>query len=340
MVSTIDGSDSTEAALLVEALDRLLHQHCAPDVVAAIETGAPASAAALWQAVQGAGFTDLMLPEADGGAGLRGTAVFEVLRLIGRHTVPLPLGQTIVARALLPQALWPGGPVALATALRTGADGGLVCPHVPQGRWAQWVLAVEGADAWWLDCAHAQASAAQVPRDLTATLRWAPGHGGQRLAGAGPAVAAAAAAVQAALLAGAMAAALDLTLAHCAQRRQFGRALGEFQAVQQQVSVMAEQVVAASLAAEAAWAGDHATPGWLGAALAKARASEAALAVASTAHALHGASGIAEAGGLARFSRALHAGRLAHGAEDVWHRAIGQALLASGQTLVDFLRVA
>jgi alkylation response protein AidB-like acyl-CoA dehydrogenase len=143
-------------------------------------------------------------------------------------------------------------------------------------------------------------------------------------------------------LAGAIGRVFDMTLEHCKVREQFGRPLGQFQAVQHQMAVMAEMVAAASIAAEAAWAAQAnraptpdsqptegaglAPAGWA-AALAKARTSEAAAEVAALAHALHGAIGITAAYDLQLHTRRLHEWRMAHGSEDHWHRVLGQLVL-------------
>ena len=149
-----------------------------------------------------------------------------------------------------------------------------------------------------------------------------------------------AAAVFAALLAGAMTRVFEMTLQYCNERSQFGKALGKFQAVQHQLSVMAEQVAAASIAAEAAFQTPGRSPRLLAAAIAKGRASEAAAGVANAAHALHGAIGVTEEYDLQLFTRRLHEWRLAHGAEGHWHRIVGSLALDSGATLAEFVRTA
>jgi alkylation response protein AidB-like acyl-CoA dehydrogenase len=97
------------------------------------------------------------------------------------------------------------------------------------------------------------------------------------------------AALMAALMAGAMGRVLEMTIAHVTTRRQFGRPLAGFQAVQQQLAVMAEEVAAATLAAHIGLAGPGFAPER--SAAAKLRANEAAELVAASAHQLHGAIG-------------------------------------------------
>lgn len=83
---------------IADSLDRLLADVSTPAVVRTIERGA--SPAPLWQALESSGYLDAMVPEDRGGAGLSLADAFELFVLEGRHAVPLPLAQTIAARAL------------------------------------------------------------------------------------------------------------------------------------------------------------------------------------------------------------------------------------------------
>ncbi|CPL54453.1 acyl-CoA dehydrogenase [Bordetella pertussis] len=76
----------------------------------------------------------------------------------------------------------------------------------------------------------------------------------------------------------------------------------------------------------------------LPAAIAKARASEAAALAANTAHAVHGAIGVTEEYDLQLYTRRLHGWRLAHGSEAYWHQVVGAALMGSGDGAVQFVR--
>ncbi|HSV46246.1 MAG TPA: acyl-CoA dehydrogenase family protein, partial [Ramlibacter sp.] len=116
-------------------------------------------------------------------------------------------------------------------------------------------------------------------------------------------------------------------------------AIGKFQAIQHQLSVMAEHVAAARMAAEAGFASDSSRPTVSACAVAKARASEAAQQVASIAHAVHGAIGVTEEYDLQLYTRRLHDWRAAHGSEAHWHRLLGRLFVDSAAPLaVDFIR--
>lgn len=323
--------------MFAEAIEDILKNQCTPAAVRAIEAGG--SVAALWDAVADAGFLELLAAEADGGADLSLAELFPILSCLGRYTVPVPLAQTIVARALLDAQLpVPAGMITLAATFRREADGTVSCPLTPFGMLADFVLASDCDTLLLLPCAAAQRQGTGVQHHLTATLTWpdagsaicAP-RGGKMLAAFG-------AALHAALLSGAMNRVFDMTLQYCNDRVQFGKSLGKFQAVQHQLSVMAEHTAAASIAAEAAFQGADKTPSLLASAMAKSRTSEAAVLVAATAHALHGAIGVTEEYDLQLLTRRLHEWRMAHGSEAYWNTLVGQHVLASDLSLSDFVR--
>ena len=322
--------------MFAEAIEDILKDQCTPAVVRAIEAGG--SPHALWQAFEASGFLELLAPEADGGAGLGLPDLFPILSSFGRYTVPVPVAQTIVARALLAPHALPVGMVTLATALRREADGSLCCPLTPYGMLADHVLASEGDVLWLLPVALATRQPTGIQGNLSATLTWADEHSATRVQGAGESLPAFAAALHAALLSGAMTRVFEMTLQYCNDRVQFGKSLGKFQAVQHQLSVMAEHTVCASIAAEAAFRTTTSVPSLLAAAMAKSRTSEASVLVASTAHALHGAIGVTEEYDLQLLTRRLHEWRMAHGSEAWWNLVVGQSVLASDLPLVDFVR--
>jgi len=145
--------------------------------------------------------------------------------------------------------------------------------------------------------------------------------------------------VTAAQIVGAIERTLELTLAFANQRVQFGRPIGKFQVIQQQLAVMAEQAAAARTAAQIGCHSDGFLVDPLRAAVAKSRTSEAAAIVGPMAHAIHGAIGITAELDLQLFTRRLHQWRAEYGSELAWNRVLGRALIASGSPLsLDFMR--
>ncbi|MEO5670251.1 MAG: acyl-CoA dehydrogenase family protein [Ramlibacter sp.] len=325
--------------MFAAAIESILIQQCTPAVVRAIEAGA--SPQPLAAALEDAGFYELLTPEDVGGGGANWREFFEVVLLCGTHAVPLPLAQTLAARSLVtqPQAL-PPGLLTIAPLAYRSEDGCIEAPHVPFARTASHVLAVQGDTLAVFGTADASELATGIHGSLAATLRWGEGAG-RPIA---PAISAdrffaLAALLHAALLAGAMKRAFDLTMAYANERMQFGKPIGKFQAIQHQLSVMAEHVAAGRMAAEAAFAVGEGLPTLAACAAAKARTSEAAQLVSSIAHAVHGAIGITEEYDLQLFTRRLHEWRMAHGSEAYWHRRLGQLFVESPEPLAtDFVR--
>ncbi len=325
--------------MFVEAIEAILQDQFTPAAIRAIEGGDDASPA--WQALADAGFLELLASEEAGGAGLGLSGLFPILTTIGRHAAPVPLAQGIAARALLARAgaSVPAGMITIAQSCGREPDGTLVCAYTPFGAIADYVLAGSPEGVFLLDCRHAQWDATGVRGSQCATLRWPAGHAVAPLPGVtSEEVQAWGAALHAALIAGAAARVGEMTLQFCQDRSQFGKAIGKYQVIQHQLSVMAEDIAAATTAAEIAFTGEGTQPLRLTAAVAKARSSEAAQRIAATAHGLHGAIGVTEEYDLQLFTRRLHEWRTAHGSEACWAPVVGEALLSEPVPAVAFAR--
>lgn len=146
--------------------------------------------------------------------------------------------------------------------------------------------------------------------------------------------------VSAAAIAGAGDRLLIMCVDYTNQRVQFGKPIARQQAVQQQLAVMAEQVVLARIAAQIGCSGEL-IPTLFNAATAKQVASAAAVQISAIAHAVHGAIGISEAYDLQLYTRRLHEWRAAYGSERYWAAQLGvQRLCAPAMLTVDYIRTA
>jgi alkylation response protein AidB-like acyl-CoA dehydrogenase len=131
---------------------------------------------------------------------------------------------------------------------------------------------------------------------------------------------------------------LAMSLEYASTREQFGRPIGKFQAIQQQLAVMAEQVMLTRIIAQSGCARGLEPP-VAAAAVAKSVASSAAPVIAAIAHAIHGAIGITAEFPLHRLTARLHALRWAHGSESYWNRQIGRIRIEAETTnSLDFIR--
>lgn len=319
-----------------DAAERLFAQTCTADVIRRAEQGQrPAEA---WQACEEAGFGNALVPQENGGAGLDLAEALPIVLAAGRHLCPYPVAHTLLARAWLCRAQrpQPTGSIALAPQGLALREGRLHGTNVPWVRTADYVLAEAGGQTWLLPTQAACIHPNGVHGNLAAEASWALADAESVENGAPLDVLAAAA--YAGLIAGALERVLAMTLDYANQRSQFGKPIGRFQAVQQQISVMAEQVWAARMAAQLAFQGGEGQPAPLLAATGKARASQAAPLVADIAHAVHGAIGITEEYDLQLYTRRLREWRLAGGSEAHWHERIGAHALSSGSDALSYLR--
>lgn len=306
-----------DLAELIDPFARLIEDACTPAAIRAVEEGG--DIAAMWQAFCDSGFLDALVPEDAGGAGLSLIDVAPLIALLGRHAVPLPVGDTMIARGLLALAgvETPAGPIAIATG-KGPVPYAVTASHILSGTPGAPVLTVakvEPAGAHHDDGGYVAGLDGQALRPAAAVLR-------------------------ALLIAGAAERVMEMTVAYANERTQFGKAIGKQQAVQQQLSVLAEQAVAARIAA-AIGARSGLDPRPADAAIAKHGASVAAVQVAAIAHAVHGAIGISEEHDLQLLTRRLHGWRLADGSEGYWAGVLG-ALRAEAPVVpvADFIRAA
>jgi alkylation response protein AidB-like acyl-CoA dehydrogenase len=294
---------------------RLLENHCTPAVVRAIESGG--STQALWAELHDSGYLDALLPESAGGAELSLAQVGPLLQALGGFAVPLPVAETMAARALLARSgiESPAGAIVLATQAGKAA--------VPFAKVAHHALIDTGSQLRLVDLAAPrdagshQALAADIPADLPGVTLARPERGLLPLL----------AVIRACAIAGAGDRLLNMTVAYANERVQFGKPIGRQQAVQQQLAVMAEHVIACRIAAQIGSASGL-DPSLFAAATAKQVTSAAAAVIANIAHAVHGAIAISAQCNVQLYSRRLHEWRLTDGSQVYWARVLGSARLA------------
>jgi alkylation response protein AidB-like acyl-CoA dehydrogenase len=289
----LDFDDGQQA--LADAIARLCRDHCDDDAVRAAAGAFPET---LWRELAALGVLEIGAPEGEGGA-LELAAAMESL---GRAVFPGPLVATAFAVRVLPEA----------ERRRVAAGEGVACvaepPELPFAPVASVFVEVDAAEGRaWL----AEPDGATRAVETLGGEPWARGAlaRGVELSGAGGALAAADVA-RAAYLAAAGRRLVDDAAEHARTRRQFGRAIGDFQAV---AHPLAGSVVALEgarvLARSAAFrldrldAGDEAAAAW--AAVARRSATRAAVDAIHVAHQAFGAVGITLEGPAFHVSRRI-----------------------------------
>ena len=335
--------------ILSDVVTRLFTDRVTKDVIESAETGAWPDA--LWQAVEENGLTWPLVPESKGGAGGTWGDAFVVARAAGRHAVPLPIVETIVASWLLSASGLdvPSGPLTLAPVHReerlrltragSGWRLGGVAARVPWGRVAGHVVIVTEAEGRAM-VGLASRSAAQVktdqnlarePRDTLAfdaapVVAAAP-------AGRGVPVHAVwlyGALVRSAQIAGGLDYLLRQASQYATERRQFGKPIGSFQVIQQNLAVLAGHTAAAGTAAAHAFRAADRGDAAFEIAVAKVRVGEAAGVGASIAHQVHGAIGFTYEHALQFVTRRLWSWRAEFGGEGEWSAELGRSVAERG----------
>jgi len=327
---------------LLDTFDRLLGETCSPKHIRQIEKHEDHMA--IWSAIESSGFLDILVGESAGGAGLGWQDAWGVLFAAGRHAVPYPIAQTMFARACLAHCEHetPDGPIALASSVSHSADGVLTARLVQGALLASHVLLQDHDTAYLLPVAQAEQEAVGGQGSFDAHLTW---HGAvvtESVIGtwARGAVAHGLALGLAVLMAGVSDRVLEMTLGYANDRVQFGKPIGRLQAVQQQVTEMAERVYGIRMATQLGCqsASNYA---WLplanAAALAKSQASSAAVRIANVAHAVHGAIGVTHEYDLQIYTRRLYEWNRAGGGAKYWSARLGRAALDDNY-LLDFVR--
>ena len=334
-----------------DSAERLFGEVCTPAVIRQIEGGT--DTANLWSELSSVGFTDALLPESANGAALTLTEVWPMLFSMGRHALPLPYAHTLLARAWLQQAHattcaqvsvlaqgLPEGTITFAP-FRVAADGvGVQAAGVNFGLTANWVLVQSEASVWLLPASKAQRTPSGGHGSLDADLSWSADVAKASLLGQfqQPQFRELMALSLAVLIAGAADRVFEMTLGWANQREQFGKPIGRFQALQQQISEVAEQVFGARMAAEMACRSTTWQPAPALVALAKAQTSQAVARVVAVAHAVHGAIGVTKEFDLQLYTRRLNEGARAGGGAGYWSGVLGQQVLQANSSALDFVR--
>jgi acyl-CoA dehydrogenase len=289
----------------------------------------------LWAAVAENGFPALLVSEEAGGFGGDWTDAVAVLRLEGYHALPAPLAEAMIAARVTAHAgLSPTDGLCSVAALGNGQlDGGRftgTLRSVPWGRAADWVVTVVKDRLVRLPKAAAKAvvsaeDPAGDPRDRL-VFENAPAEE----ADAELDLFAVGALARAAMIAGALDAALARSVAYVNERAQFGRPIGKFQAVQQGLAVFAEEAAAVNCAVQAAARATDAGDAGFEIAAAKLRANMAAAIGVATAHQVHGAIGFTQEYDLHRSTRRLIGWASEFGSERHWADWLGGRIADAG----------
>jgi acyl-CoA dehydrogenase len=344
-----------ETRMLLESMTRLFEDKSTKQVSDRAETGE--FAADLWRAVAETGVPLAALPEAAGGADAEWSDLYAVLRLAGRFSAPIPLAETMLAGWVAAGAgLEPSdgamtvGPVRSSDRLALERDGNGwrlsgVASRLPYAAHvSKTVVIADGPDGEMgivLDgtgeaSVAAGKNIANEARDtLTFTnMRLSSDAVGPLRAGVSRAgLYRRGALARAVMMSGALERSMDLAVTYAQERVQFGRPISKFQAVQQNLAVLAGQtaaaVAAANLGIEALGKVNPEREEFL-IAIAKTRVGEAATLACEIAHQVHGAIGFTKEYALQLSTRRLWSWREEFGPDPEWAAKVGAYACANG----------
>jgi acyl-CoA dehydrogenase len=328
--------------ILADSVNRLLTTHATRSTIQGAEEGA--WPVVLWDELVDNGLTRILVPEALEGAGASWADAFVVLKAAGEHAAPVPLAETILAGFILGRAglAMPDGVVTVMEGDFLLSEGRLSgkAVRVPWGRKASHGVALVksgwGVEAVLapLDYARIEESenVAREPRDTLTFERVVVETGWVELPG--DALRLLGALVRASQMAGALDAITAQSVQYANERTQFGKPIGKFQAIQQQLALLSTQAAAANVAAahacsklDASLDGDYAA---FEIACAKVRADDASSIATSIAHQVHGAIGFTYEHGLHFATRRLWSWRAEFGSGAEWADRLGRETIARG----------
>lgn len=305
----------------------------------------------LWAQVDALGLPLLLVPESAGGSGGGWRDAAVVAGAMGRHAIALPLVETMLAANLLATTGMerPHGALSLATR----ANGSLSSTvqglrfsgelaGVPWGSQVEGILVlVESEDHHHLVLLRPRDASevlngmnpASEPRDR---LRFdhAPAICAEAYGLSPRQLIEDCVLLRLGQIVGALEASLSRSVGYARNRKQFGKAIGQFQSVQQALAVMGAEVAAVDCAVAAAFraADSVAEIGDAGfeIACARLRANQAIELCVATAHQVHGAIGFTHEYQLRRFTQRLVGWRSEYGNDREWAAWLGTRIASRG----------
>lgn len=335
--------------LIIQTATQVFEDHCTTETLRLAEGGVwPAE---LWAVLEQTGLPLASLPETVGGSGGSLSDALAVLRIAGQFAVPLPLAETYLASWILAASgvALPSGPLTVAF---TRGD---TAAFQFRRRASTWKMTGIASRVSWARHAR-QLVALGQSEDGPCLALLAPGRGtispDQNLAGeprdtisfadvevtevvplavTPDWIWSRAALTRSVLMVGALEGMLQRTVRYASERVQFGRPISRFQAIQQQLALLAGEVAASRTSVEAAaLIAEQEDEATAAIAIAKIRVGEAAGQAAAIAHQVHGAMGYTYEYPLHFLTKRLWTWRDESGSESEWARWLGQHIAAQG----------
>lgn len=337
--------------MMIETANRLLKDICSKELIMEAEKGIWPTQ--LWDSLAETGMALIGIPEEAGGVGGDFGDALSLLKVAGKYATPIPIAETLIGNWLLGTSGLEveGEPITVGPVNKQDniifsrmGEGWVVNGKVQYIPWARSVdkMALFGktedgnnivAAINLEDCAmEKNESLAGEPRDEVilhnvfiseAKVKENPPVSEADFWNIGTLT-------RVALMTGALEKAMELTVEYANERLQFGRAIGKFQAVKQQIAVMAGEIVASGAACEVAISAFENGNLTNEAGMAKIQVGEAATKVTKIAHQIIGAMGFTNEHALHLSTRRLWSWREEYGTESEWSKRIGAEIISNG----------
>ncbi|GEN35444.1 MULTISPECIES: acyl-CoA dehydrogenase family protein [Aneurinibacillus] len=335
--------------MILNTATKIMEDLCTKDVIHAAEQGAWAGD--LWNTLAEVGMTTIGIPEESGGAGGSLEDAMAVLRIAGRFSAPIPLAETLMANRLLSLSGLPVStdPLTVVPVVQNemifakkSSKGWVITGKAGQVPWAEkakGIVVVANTDEQPIiafvdsnSCTIKPGiNLANEPRNevvfqdvfvenqLVATVPFST----QTIYNLG-------ALTRVVLMTGSLERILELSVHYSKERSQFGKPIGRFQAIQQQLAVLAGEVSAASIVTDFAvyaFESEYAKEEIM---IAKIRVGNAVSTAVPIAHQVHGAIGFTDEYPLHHSTRRLWSWRDEFGTESEWANDLGEMIIENG----------
>ncbi|RFU62813.1 acyl-CoA dehydrogenase [Peribacillus saganii] len=337
-------------SMLADTINKVMKDQCTKELIAKAEKGVfPIS---LWKTLEELGVMGIGIDEENGGAGGDLGDLMALLKIAGYYAAPIPLAEHILSNWLLSSCGLPIdseictlGPVNQANEIHfTEISGGWIvsgkASYVPWGRDAKSITVFGKSDENHLMAAKIQLDLCSInphenlagePRDEvimnnihlkkeSAAYLEADKLNELYITGLLSRVM---------LMTGALEKTLDLTVAYSKERTQFGRPISKFQAIQQQLAIIAGEITAAMVIADFVMSNIDDKLNFEEAAMAKIQLGDAAGLVSRIAHQVHAAMGFTDEHPLHLSTRRLWSWRDEFGTESELAKKLGEYILVN-----------
>lgn len=331
------------ATLLADQLERLLDAYASHNLSLLPEPEAFPDA--LWHTLSELGLPLSMVAESRGGAGLNWEQIEPILRISGRCPAPLPITESLIGNHLLAEAGLAeaiSAPLAISdqwlsldSAQRLDgeldyvewlphADYLLALAHGPTQDYLCLISREQLTSTPVLSLARTPAARVRLHQAQPTALLPVPGR--LAMTGLRPFLALA----RAVQSAGAIQALVPLCVEYANVRKQFGKPIGKFQAVQHLIADLVSQAAAAQAAGQFGCRLADSGKSLYGAAVAKTRSGSCGSRAGEIAHQVFGAIGVTEEHCLHHYTRRLWQWRADYGSEHAWGEWLGTLALRQG----------